>query len=89
MGLSVKIRVGNSGYSQKESAEWYEAGGEYRTVDGYQYEAKRLREIIPYSEELKIDLDFKVIDRDSFYSKNWTIPSCKLFIDNINNWWKD
>lgn len=72
---------------EKDSVEWYEPGGSLRSVGGYQYEARRLRLIDPFEKILEIDHDFKVSYRDSFESKNWTVPKSKIYIDKQKKWW--
>jgi competence protein CoiA len=62
---------------KKEDSNWSQ---------GYEYKAKKLKIPIMPKKYFLIK-DFKVLDRNSFFSKNWSVPNCKIFYDGNEKWW--
>jgi len=65
-----------------EEKEWHGEYGEVQYGGGYSKTAKTLKTPVPGDSILDIVEDFKASKRASFQTDNYTIPACKLWMEN-------
>jgi len=72
-----------------EERQWYDENGDEQYAGGYYKDARALKLPIQYpGNHLNIIEDFLPRRRPKFDSKNWSIPSCNIWMDSMRAWWK-
>jgi competence protein CoiA len=72
-----------------EAREWYDEYGDEQYAGGYYKYARALKRAIQHPHnQLNIIDDFSSRRRPQFDSKNWSIPSCNIWMDSLRAWWK-
>ena len=72
-----------------EEREWYDEYGDEQYAGGYYKDARALKSPIKCPRnQINIVNDFSPRRRDQFSSKNWSIPSCNIWMDSLKPWWK-
>jgi len=69
------------------STEWYESGGEHRSVGGYDRPSKRYKKPC-YGNVVTISQSFRVSNKEAFAKGRVSVPACRLFVDGQATWWK-
>jgi len=69
------------------STEWFESGGEHRSAGGYDKASKRYRKP-NHGRVVTISQSFRAIDKTAFAMGTVSVPTCRLFVDVQNAWWK-
>jgi len=65
-----------------ESREWFDESGEEMSAGGHYRLAKSLKSIATTAYPLDIAQDFIPMTRGAFETKHYTLPDCRLWIDN-------
>ena len=72
-----------------EERERYDEYGDEQYAGGYYKDARALKAPIKCPRnQIDIVNDFSPRRRDKFSSKNWSIPSCNIWIDSMKAWWR-
>lgn len=70
------------------SNEFYNSDGEYMEVGGYDKVLKDRKIVVPAPQSfVDIGTDFYSSQRKYFSTKNYTLPSCNIWLDSIEKWW--
>ncbi len=87
-GLSVTPYHFDKFQTWVNESEWYDEDGEYRQEGGYYRDARALKRPIKCpSNSIDIAQDFLPRKRRVFSSKNWSVPECNIWMDNLDPWW--